>query len=102
MLDGLLTVYIHHFHPILNGTNPNSFAQVSGWCSTRLFLQAFQIGSQLDIVDADFAGRREFNGAGCSVDSKGGHSGGVKHRGGAEKTELVSRTVQINNLGTES
>jgi hypothetical protein len=93
MMSRLLTVDVYHFNPILNGTDPHRLAQVGGWCSTRLLFESFQVCSQLNTVDANFAGWRKLYGARRRVGSKKIGTGRVKHRGGAEETKLVLRAT---------
>jgi hypothetical protein len=51
----------------LSSVDSQTFTQVGRRRSPRFFLQAFQVSGQLDVINANFACRGEFDGAGTSV-----------------------------------
>lgn len=65
---------------------PHIFRKVGRRGSSRLLLEAFQVGSHLDTVDADFACRRKFDWARL-IDERSGLV--VVGRGCTEQSKLV-------------
>jgi hypothetical protein len=71
--------------------DPNSFTQIRRRRSTGFLLQSFQVRRELNVIDADFTGRRKFDRARAGVSSESGGAGGIKGGGCTVEAKLIFR-----------